>query len=661
MNDAANNASEIVLATRKIDLTQKIFADDQPLKNNKNTSWIKRNARVFFTSIVLFLLVFSFTRIPYTGAYIDDFLFEYLFGFTKYFIYAWLITICILVILKHKLVKKIIKPLNIVLQILIAFAFCLLFSSLTHWIQQDLFGQLNFAESMKYYHTGHFWPYVTGSNFYKFAGKESTWWMNTYYAYNNAYYYVVTGGLFGEFFASISYLFEILFSILLIVACVDIYLLREVRKGKQSFLITLFSRIFYSKKYIKTNELAKERDDVKINSISDSQIANSLQQDLETPPLSFLTETSVDHYQDNKVFSEHIVEQIKSFNETYGLNITYEKTIIMPLFTEIYWTTDQQSTIDQFIKNEVIISKFTKLNEFNISYKQNEIRFEYSNDRPSKISIKSILSNNKVDNNSGYAVVGTAYANAPLLLNLNRQSNILILGTKGSGSSMLLSSLLLSYAYLNAPSQTSIDIIAKDENVMTSNFANLPHTNNVSTMQIVGDNIGNVIQKYLDEITNREKIFESNGVSDFNEYTRIAKKDSNLEQLKHLVLVFCDYNEITRDNISYLPQIKTILQKSKACGITLIIMANEVSFNVIDSEIYDNMKVKLILKLASESESLQIFDNYRAFQLYGNGDGYYFEKNNDEKTRFQTCYLNQNELIETINIIKKFYNQKTNS
>ena len=62
------------------------------------------------------------------------------------------------------------------------------------------------------------------------------------------------------------------------------------------------------------------------------------------------------------------------------------------------------------------------------------------------------------------------------------------------------------------------------------------------------------------------------------------------------------------------------------------------------------------MKLSTESESLQVFDNYRGFQLYKNGDGYYLH--NNEKLRFQSCYLNIQEMNAVIYIINNFYKEK---
>lgn len=662
MNTSKVTSDEVTLATKKIDVTQKIFADIAVADSDgkvKEKSWFNRHKRVVISSIVIFLLCFSLCRIPYTGAYIDDFLFEYLFGFAKYFMYIWGICICFFVIFKKGIIRQIVKPSNIVLQVLMVVAICLLFSGFTHWIH-DLRGDnfpLKFAVSLRAYHSDYFWPYVISTNYYAFS-NSGPWWMNTFLVKDGVAFADVSGGLIGEFFASLSYLFVIVFSVIMMIICIEFFIVHETGSTRTTLLRRIYDKIMGNGVYAEGKRLGHQRGDVKVKSTTDETIASCMNSQDETPPISFLTDTSIDHYQENKVFSENITKQIQGFIDAYKLDVKYEKSIIMPLFTEIYWLADQQETIDNFIKNEVAISKYTKLDEFNISFKGNQIRFEYTNPKPSKVSMKSILSTNSVASNEDNCILGIAYANAPLLVNFRKQGSVLLLGAKGSGTNMLLSTILLSYAYLNSPKETSIDIIAKDENVITNNFVSLPHINNISTIDIVGDNIANIIKQYNDEIDRRKKIFEANNVTTFTSYTKESAKNETLEPLKTQVLVFCDFDQITRDNIGYLPMIKTILEGGKKYGIHLIMIANEVTYNIIDASLYELIGVKLVLKLNNENESLQIFDNYRGYQLYGNGDGYYFEKSSDEKMRFQTCYLNQNELIETINIIKKFNEQK---
>ena len=104
--------------------------------------------------------------------------------------------------------------------------------------------------------------------------------------------------------------------------------------------------------------------------------------------------------------------------------------------------------------------------------------------------------------------------------------------------------------------------------------------------------------------------------------------------------------------------LQNILKRGQNVGVKTILLAINVNNESIEPKIYENTNARFILRLENEHESLKVFDSYRGVQLYGNGDGYYFDNMNGKKTRFQTCYLNVNELAEIVKVIKTFYNTK---
>ena len=167
-----------------------------------------------------------------------------------------------------------------------------------------------------------------------------------------------------------------------------------------------------------------------------------------------------------------------------------------------------------------------------------------------------------------------------------------------------------------------------------------------------------MLLSYNNEIIDRKNAFEQLSASNIDEYN-IAAKETGQELMPTKLLIFNDFNEIVKGNYQYLGLLRNILVDGQNCGIKIILAANNVTSEVIDQNIYNNVKTKLILRLETENESLQIFDSYRGSQLYGNGDGYMFNESPDDKIRFQTCYLNQRELDEIVKIISTFYQAKT--
>ena len=263
------------------------------------------------------------------------------------------------------------------------------------------------------------------------------------------------------------------------------------------------------------------------------------------------------------------------------------------------------------------------------------------------------MSTNDVARNKGNLLLGVCANERALFLNLYKQSSILIAGTKGSGASMLLSNMLATYAYLNEPTNKFV-ILAKNDNVVLDNFRILPHTDFVAKVDYTTNNVADILRDFVDTINRRLDNYRSIEVENFDEYNAYCRKAKQLQESRK-TLIFCDFNEVVANNYEYTSLIQKILLNGHRCGVHIIIMTNFVNDEILQASIYQNISTKIVLKLSTEAESISLFDSYRGFQLYGNGDGYIYGRDPSEKIRFQTCYLNQNELSKIIEIINNFY------
>ncbi len=657
---------EVTLPTRRID-----NLDERQPTSYFNAINTKKPKNYWLISINLFLLVFALVRVPFSGSFIDAFVFEYLFGYTKYLLYFWLILTCVLAYFPIKKINVLWSFKFILGLVFVIFGLSIVISGINHFINDDNIykyiyktGLNQFTNLMNSYHTNHFWPYALNFFNYQFQGNDHPWFVNSFISFINpqtsdpSYAFIFTGGLIGELALSLD-------SIIIVILGLFIFLIAFcfLLSYKTQVLSKLFHRFFaliLGIGDINKNKKIKKlstNDDVKVLKQSKVEIKNAaLNTQIKTPPVSFLTDTSVDYYQQNKLRAQQVRTKISGLVEELGLHCEYVNTIIMPMFSEILYRVDNQNTIDTIIKNESQLASLTGLKQFNLSFKNHELRIEYMNDHPSKVSIKSVLSANKISVNQQSALVGYSYGNNPLLLDLNKNHSLLIVGQKGSGSSMLLSVLILTYAYLNTPTLNSFDLICYRDNTFIQTISNLKHVDQVIKAQNATNEIGLMLEQYAKLIAQRKELLDKHNLKSIKEFNKDAES-LNEQPLTYKTLIFMDFNQIVNNNFYYIKMLNNIIVAGKNLGINVIIVGNEIDSMVLDPSIYQAVDSKLILKLATESESLQVFDNYRANQLYGNGDGYYLS-NKENKLRFQTSYLNQNEANEIIKIINNFYKEK---
>jgi hypothetical protein len=101
------------MATEKLDVGLSVRVVDEAKVNNhqplKSRKFDFKNLPIILCGLGLFIILLSISRIPYLGSYIDSYVFEFLFGYAKYIIYAYLITFLVLYLLRVKFVKKMVS------------------------------------------------------------------------------------------------------------------------------------------------------------------------------------------------------------------------------------------------------------------------------------------------------------------------------------------------------------------------------------------------------------------------------------------------------------------------------------------------------------------------------------------------------------------------
>jgi S-DNA-T family DNA segregation ATPase FtsK/SpoIIIE len=372
-----------------------------------------------------------------------------------------------------------------------------------------------------------------------------------------------------------------------------------------------------------------------------------------TPPISFLTDTSVDHYFDNKSSAEKMQNVIAKFIKKLNIEASYQNTTIMPQYVEINFEVDSKSNIDEILRVQNDLLNMLKLESFNISFKGNIVRFELPNKEPSKISMRQIF--NSVNNIQGdEAVVGLTLENTPLLLDIHKSPNSIIIGRRGSGGAMLLTCILISLAYINSPMNMDFIVLSPLGDKSLKHLDNLPHMQ----YPVISDPEDSVAKMHdvLKTIEDREAKFKEAGaknLDDFNKYQNVASS-----KIKKLILVISSFDKMLKNNLQNVEVLSEIMKRGASVGVHTILLSINVNNESTEPKIYDSTDARFILRLESEHESLKMFDSYRGIQLCGNGDGFYITSDGKKKTRFQTCYLNANELLETIKIIKTFYQTK---
>jgi S-DNA-T family DNA segregation ATPase FtsK/SpoIIIE len=427
-----------------------------------------------------------------------------------------------------------------------------------------------------------------------------------------------------------------------------------VRKIRHLCIALLGGNVNNSLNY---DELAVDKNDIRPKVYRAVDIKNEANKPNQlTPPITFLTDTSIDNYFDNKRKGEKNQIIIQKLLKEHDIQVSHDKTSVMPLYTNISFELARSTDVDHVLKLKNHILHALDVETFIVTYKGNIINFEIPNVKPSKISIKSVLMTlDKINGN--VATVGLNADGAPLALDFKQNPNILIIGRRGSGASMLLSSLIISLAYTNIPDDLEFVILSHIGDKSLKHFNNLQHLKVPLVNEL--EDVIKELHIFNAEVTRREKLIRSHKTTSISGLN--SKLNNDIDRIKTLVLVITGFDKLIKADPECEKLLVNILTNSDKLNMKVILLSTNANEQALSKDINENINMRFVLKLESEAESNNIFGNNRGLQLYGNGDGYMFNIKNDRRIRFQTCYLNMNELIQIINTINSFFQFKNES
>lgn len=242
-------------------------------------------------------------------------------------------------------------------------------------------------------------------------------------------------------------------------------------------------------------------------------------------------------------------------------------------------------------------------------------------------------------------IIGMDVRGKPAVIDLTEMPHLLIAGATGSGKSMALHNFIANI------------LINKDANVRLAlvdpkrvEFFRYKKTKKLYSIASSVDESIELFKNLVDEMGDRFKILEKKKCRDLVEYNQKMKK-----QIPYIVLVVDEMADLMVDAKKEVePLVSKLAQKSRACGIHLIMATQRPSTNVITGVIKANFPSRISFNVSSSIDSRVIFDINGAEKLLGKGDGiinapsFSFE-------RFQGTFIPVHELENIIDENKKSF------
>ena len=281
-----------------------------------------------------------------------------------------------------------------------------------------------------------------------------------------------------------------------------------------------------------------------------------------------------------------------------------------------------------------------------------------------KVMLKELIASGKDQGMVLPMFLGKDANGDPLVLDLIRMPHMLIAGTTGSGKSVCINSIIMSWLYMKRPDEVKL-VLVDPKMVELSQFSNIPHL----ACPVITDmgRAASSLEWAVSKMEERYTLFQEAGVRDIASYNALTSKEKEEifdiqneiektkvpDRLHYIVFVIDELADLILTNKEVEQSIVRIAQKARAVGIHLILATQRPQANVVTGLIKSNMPCRLSCKVASSMDSRIVLDGKGAELLLGNGDMMYVTPSTPDISRGQGTFVSDPESRKVVKFLKE--------
>ena len=264
--------------------------------------------------------------------------------------------------------------------------------------------------------------------------------------------------------------------------------------------------------------------------------------------------------------------------------------------------------------------------------------------------------------------LGKDIAGKPAVADLAKMPHVLVAGTTGSGKSVAINALILSWLYKADANQVRL-ILIDPKMLELSVYEGIPHL----LAPVVTDmrQAASALNWCVAEMERRYKLMSMLGVRNLAGYNqKIRDADKAGEKIPHPFSLTPDEPEplvemplivVVIDELADLMMvvgkkveelIARLAQKARASGIHLVLATQRPSVDVITGLIKANVPTRISFQVSSKIDSRTILDQMGAETLLGQGDMLYMPPGTGYPVRIHGAFVSDQEVHKVVNYLK---------
>ncbi len=280
------------------------------------------------------------------------------------------------------------------------------------------------------------------------------------------------------------------------------------------------------------------------------------------------------------------------------------------------------------------------------------VGIEIPNEESDIIYLREILESDLFQNSKSPLTIalGKDIVGKPFITDIKKLPHLLIAGTTGSGKSVGINAMILSLLYKNDPEHLKLMMI--DPKMLEfSIYDDIPHL--ITPVITEPKKAIAALANMVAEMERRYRLMADKRTKNIDNYNEKVKRDGSAEPMPFIVVIIDELADLMMNGGKEVEtSIARLAQKSRACGIHLIVATQRPSVDVVTGIIKANLPSRLSYRVGQKIDSKVILDSTGADSLLGRGDGLFTPPGTTGLVRIHAPWATEEEIEEIVEFIK---------
>ncbi|MBI4050558.1 MAG: DNA translocase FtsK 4TM domain-containing protein [Candidatus Doudnabacteria bacterium] len=276
------------------------------------------------------------------------------------------------------------------------------------------------------------------------------------------------------------------------------------------------------------------------------------------------------------------------------------------------------------------------------------VGIEIPNKATAIVRLKDIVSTAEFINHKSNLAFGLGrdVSGSAIVADLAKMPHLLIAGATGTGKSVCINSILISFMYRNSPEELRL-IIIDPKRVELNLYNGIPHL--LTPVVTDYEKAVNALKWAVKEMDRRYSLLAQTSKRNIIEYNAAAA-----ERLPYIVIIvdeLADLMAVAQADVE--AAVVRLAQMARAVGVHLILATQRPSVDIITGLIKANITARIAFAVASQVDSRTILDVAGAEKLLGAGDMLYVTAELGKPKRIQGTYISEREVRVAVDFVNK--------